>query len=340
MFNPDRDYTIEMAEQAIERIKALALPADPAGFELWYTYVSGCNEQLNRRVNRIIDEKGALSAAEQDALYDEFVSSARKSAAIENAGAKVSAEIDCIVEMLSDLIITTSLGRDDCVDASSQLASSPDRQTVRAISDALIRSLRTIELRQAALEQRLIASKQEIETVNEALARVSIEANMDPVTNLANRRGFGTALKRAVEQADQQGRPLALLMLDIDHFKSFNDRFGHLMGDSVLRLISITLKQSVKGQDTVARYGGEEFAVILPETDGSGAMALAERIRMRIMERDLKKRSSGESLGAITVSIGVATFRPGEQARSMVERADASLYEAKHAGRNCSRCAP
>jgi diguanylate cyclase len=109
------------------------------------------------------------------------------------------------------------------------------------------------------------------------------------------------------------------------------------MGDSVLSLIGAMLKQSMKVQDTVARYGGEEFTVILPNASLSGATALAEQIRGKIMRRELKMRSSGEYLGTITVSIGVAEFRSGERAWHVVERADTCLYEAKRAGRNCTR---
>jgi diguanylate cyclase len=127
-------------------------------------------------------------------------------------------------------------------------------------------------------------------------------------------------------------------MIDIDHFKSFNDRFGHVTGDSVLRLIGAALKQSIKGQDIAARYGGEEFAVILPNTDLRGAVAVAEQVRHKIASGELKRRSDGQCLGAITVSIGVATHQRGERFRMMIEYADACLYEAKRAGRNCTRC--
>ena len=96
-----------------------------------------------------------------------------------------------------------------------------------------------------------------------------------------------------MEAANKDGQPLSVLMIDIDHFKSFNDRFGHLMGDSVLRLIGVTLKQSTKGQDIAARYGGEDFSVILPETDLHGAAALAEQIRQRIISRESKKAPDG-----------------------------------------------
>ncbi len=338
MTGRDHSYTVKMAEQAIERIKALGLPADPTGFELWYTYVSGRNEQLNRRINRLIEDRGALSMTEHDNIYHEFLSSSRTGSVLGGVGTKLSAEVDNVVGMLGELILSTAQGREDLADASSQLTGSIDREAVRAISDALIKSLRAIELQHIAMEQRLIASKQELKSAQQALTAVTAEANLDPVTGLATRRRFDSALEQATDAANKDGQPLSVLMIDIDHFKSFNDRFGHLMGDSVLRLIGVTLKQSTKGQDVAARYGGEEFAVILPETDLRGAAVLAEQIRQRIISRELKRRPTGDSLGAITVSIGVATYRHGERPRTMLERADTSLYEAKNAGRNSIRC--
>jgi diguanylate cyclase len=154
---------------------------------------------------------------------------------------------------------------------------------------------------------------------------------------LTNRRGFDRALEQAIDIATEKNEPLSLLMIDIDHFKRFNDQFGHLVGDTVLRLVAGTIRRSTKGQDTAARYGGEEFAVILPNTALPGAVALAEQIRITIMGRQLRRRSNGENLGSISVSIGAATFDHSETPYAFVERADNHLYEAKRSGRNRTR---
>jgi diguanylate cyclase len=338
MAGHDHDYTLRIAELALERIKALSVPADPPGYELWYSYASNRNPEMNRRINRVIDEKGSLSALELDEIYDEFLSSSRTRSEIEQAGADMSHEIDKVVGMLGEFILSTAQGRGECSDASTRLAQTTDESTTRAIVDALIVSLRSVEVRHAAMEQRLSAAKQEMESLQQSLATASVEATRDPMTGLANRRGFNAAIARACERASSELKPFCLLMLDIDHFKSFNDRFGHLMGDSVIGLVGAMLKQSIKGQDQAARYGGEEFAVILPDTTLANAMVVADQIREKIMGRELKKRATGESLGKVTVSIGVSIHRPGERPRSIIERADDCLYEAKHAGRNCVRC--
>src|SRR2546423_9918904 len=127
---------------------------------------------------------------------------------------------------------------------------------------------------------------------------------------------------------------MALLLADIDHFKNFNDTFGHLTGDQVLRLVAIALKQNVKGQDIAARYGGEEFAIVLPGTTLRAALTVADHIRRAVMTKELMKRSTGEHLGRVTVSIGVAALQNGDTAQSLIERADNCLLTAKRRGGN------
>lgn len=127
---------------------------------------------------------------------------------------------------------------------------------------------------------------------------------------------------------------MSLMLTDIDHFKTFNDNFGHLTGDQVLRLLAMSVKHNVKGEDTTARYGGEEFAVILPNTILRAAVTVAEHIRRAVMAKELVKRSTGEHLGRMTISIGVATLRKGDTGQSLIERADTCLYAAKRHGRN------
>src|SRR6185312_12323338 len=136
--------------------------------------------------------------------------------------------------------------------------------------------------------------------------------------------------------AARQGHTeMCLLMIDIDHFKNFNDEFGHLLGDEVLKIVARTLTEILKGRDVVARFGGEEFVAILPETPIEGAMKVADIIRGAIAGRELKRKDTGTSFGSITVSIGVARYRPEEDTLpTLIQRADTALYTSKHGGRN------
>lgn len=162
-----------------------------------------------------------------------------------------------------------------------------------------------------------------------ALARLSIT---DPITELNNHRRFQDALKVEVQRAQRHSRPVSLLMIDIDHFKNFNDRYGHPAGDRLLADLSKRIIGSVRNLDIVARYGGEEFAVIMPDTDADNALRVAERIRMAI-EADPFSVFHSPDQAKITVSIGVASLKPNFE---LVEEADKALYKAKNFGRNRS----
>src|SRR5262249_3717295 len=134
--------------------------------------------------------------------------------------------------------------------------------------------------------------------------------------------------------ARESGEPVALLMCDIDHFKRFNDTWGHQTGDQVLRLVAECLAENVKGRDMVARFGGEEFAVVMRRTSLENATSIAEQIRDFVAGKKLVKQSTGEILGMITISIGVACSSAGETPVSLIQKADGCLYRAKNSGRN------
>src|SRR6185312_16299660 len=156
----------------------------------------------------------------------------------------------------------------------------------------------------------------------------------DPLTNIANRKAFDEAVQAAIAAMVDDGEPVTVLLCDIDHFKTFNDTWGHQTGDQVLRLVANCLSENVKGRDTAARYGGEEFAVLLRGTGLEAATMVANQIRTTVETKKLVKKSTGDILGTITISIGVAQFGRGEGVESVVRRADACLYGAKHHGRN------
>jgi diguanylate cyclase len=139
---------------------------------------------------------------------------------------------------------------------------------------------------------------------------------------------------RETERAMEKGEPLSALLIDIDHFKKFNDSYGHQVGDQVLRLVAKVLQENVRDRDLAARYGGEELFAVLPGADLGVCSDVAERIRRRISDARLTRRSSGQEISSVTVSIGVAQFKLAESAEALIERCDRALYQAKRSGRN------
>jgi len=161
-------------------------------------------------------------------------------------------------------------------------------------------------------------------------------AQRDSLTGLSNHGHMWSTLKIEVERADRHGRALSLVMIDIDHFKAFNDRFGHPAGDEALCVLARVLEANSRSHDVVARYGGEEFAVILPETDVEGSLRYADKMRRAVEAA----RFEPGACQRLSISVGVATTGANAStAQELVEQADARLYRAKRAGRNCV-CGP
>ncbi|MCM2347993.1 sensor domain-containing diguanylate cyclase [Acidovorax soli] len=154
------------------------------------------------------------------------------------------------------------------------------------------------------------------------------EASHDKLTGLHNRRYGEQTLGKAILAAHTQGRPLTLLVCDIDHFKQVNDRFGHLAGDRVLRDVAHILRSAVRSRDCAIRWGGEEFLVLLEHCEQAPGVVLAERIRRRV------EAHGDAEVGKVTLSLGLATLKPDETMEQLIARADEALYEAKHGGRN------
>ena len=154
------------------------------------------------------------------------------------------------------------------------------------------------------------------------------------MTGIANRKKFDVVLRQQINMARKNDRALCLILADIDHFKKINDCHGHQMGDQVLKFVATGLVSAVENKDFVARYGGEEFAVILPDRSLRDGVRIAEQIRFSIGRRRLKKRKTGEPIGSVTVSLGVALYQRTESLSQFFKRADDCLYQAKQRGRN------
>lgn len=202
-------------------------------------------------------------------------------------------------------------------------------QDIEVLVELAHSALREIRLRKAlrdaaALNEQLRAQVQRVDELNRTLSEL---ATTDPLTGLCNRRAFDHSLQLELAIVDRRDTPLSLLVLDVDHFKRINDSFGHETGDKVLTSIAQILSGCARAIDIVARVGGEEFAVILPNTDATGAREVAERMRVAVA-------SAAHLVRPATISIGAATLRDQEGASGLYARADAALYAAKASGRN------
>jgi diguanylate cyclase len=334
----EHERTLAFAEIALQQIRALHQPALPRNFEIWYQYATGYNQELNRSINETLAQKGTLGDADIEHIYSTYISPNRVGDQIDTVGPRMADEIKQVLDMIDTAAGSANTYSASLADASERLQVADDGVALRAVIERLVTGAKEMETNNKRLEARLSASRQEIEQLHQNLETVRAESLTDPLTALANRKFFDSELGKAIAEAKQSGEQLTLLMSDVDHFKAFNDKFGHLTGDQVLRLVAMSVKQNVKGQDIAARYGGEEFAIALPKTALRSAVTVADHIRRAVMTKELMKRSSGERLGRVTISIGVALLRPTDTPQSLIERADECLYAAKRNGRNRVIC--
>jgi diguanylate cyclase len=334
----EHERTMAFAEVALGQIKSLRQTAVPRNYEIWYVYATGYNAPLNKIINETLARNGKLSEADLEQIYETYLSHIKASDRIDKVGARVIGEIDGVMTLITEALNMSQSYDSRLSGATEKLKAAKSRDQIKAVVDGLMKSTREMQETNKALENRLALSRTEISNLQHSLEAIRAESLTDPLTGLGNRKYFDRSIDMAVRAALANGEPLSLLMFDIDHFKSFNDSYGHLTGDQVLRLVAMSLKQTIKGQDITARYGGEEFAVVLPNTGLRQALTVADHIRRAVMAKELKKKSTGEILGRVTISVGVAMLKPDDDTDSLIERADGCLYAAKRNGRNRVIC--
>ena len=212
-----------------------------------------------------------------------------------------------------------------------------DDYLIKPVSETVLAAKVRAMQRIAQMRFSLLVLTRKLDDANQELTRLS---SLDGLTGISNRRQFDETLLREWRRLGRQGRPLSMLLCDVDYFKQFNDAYGHQVGDECLKAVARTLKDTLRRPaDLVARYGGEEFAVILPDTEITGALQVAEAMRSAVEGLNITHRYS-KGASVVTISIGVASTTPsrtGSDSSALLKRADDALYQAKQAG--CNRIA-
>jgi diguanylate cyclase len=304
----------------------------PVSFAVWYEYVAGINPALVAELDQLARGGARL---DDDAIYSVYE---KHIAEIDEAAAqRISSKMQRIVDGVSDSAAQAGDRASRfgfALERLSEALAQPAGDSALEGVEGVLQDTREMQHAISLLRSRLEQSLQEAEQLKREVLRAREEALVDALTGLTNRKGFDQAMADCLGSPETGAPACCLLMIDIDYFKRINDSYGHIFGDKVLRGIGQVLKANVKGKDTAARYGGEEFAVLLPATPLQGAAGLAETLRTTIAGGRVKRLDSDETVGNISVSIGLASCCPGESAVDFIVRADRALYASKQGGRN------
>jgi diguanylate cyclase len=325
------DRTAEIADSALSHMRENEVPATPENFAIWFEYAAGVNPPLAKSLDKLIDGNQKIDENVSREIYQKHIAAGGPAAAINNP---VEAIAEQMLDALKQVGKDTEHYEERLQIFSGSLGDAGEVSEFQNLVTDILSETKSLTSHTAELQTKLSASSAEITNLRDELEFARHDAMTDGLTGLANRRCFDRKLEQAVETAIENNAPLALIMADLDHFKAFNDKFGHTVGDQVLRIVGNALTQRVKGEDTAARYGGEEFGIILPMTSIGGAAALADDLRTTISSKKLVKKGGKTDYGVITLSLGATCYMPGEPLNEFIERADAALYDAKQYGRN------
>ncbi len=310
------------------------VPTTPTNYAVWYEYVTGSNPTLVAEMEQLLRSKGEkLSADDSEALYQRHLGDV-SDAEISKMRMSLEQMLDATAGQIGEFGGDVAHFSGVLSESDSALRDSHDPESLAELLSNLSRETARTHARSTQVEGSLKAMSEELAELRSEVERLNRDSMTDQLTSIANRRAFDATLAELIAESGKSGAPLCLVMVDIDHFKSFNDSHGHVLGDQVIRFVAQEMQQCTKGRDMVARYGGEEFALLLPKTPLDGAEMLADSIRSLIEAQSIVDEQTGNDVGNVTVSMGVAQFRQYDLSKDLVERADRALYASKERGRN------
>ena len=336
------DILLKSQQIGDETIRALAdmnIPPKPAYYQVWFSHLEKQTANLSSEIQKKLEQDRAIDEFFLKGIHEKYFEMAHPAKKIEDLARDILRETKSLKSLSEEFSNNTIQFRSDLTDASHNATETGDADDRSSkLLAALLEAAEKAITHNNQLEEDLLAASAQISMLQKSIKIITKDAKTDFLTKLYNRRYFDTAITHLLDASRTEETPLCLIVADIDHFKSFNDKWGHQVGDQVLKLVANVLQENVKGQDLLARYGGEEFIIALPRTTLLDAERLAQNIRFAIAKRKLINRASNEDLGRVTMSFGVAQLRGNASIEELYKAADAALYEAKNTGRNKVVC--
>ena len=327
----DPDYATALADRANRYIVQHGVTPTPDNFAVWFAYSRGAPLELKRAIDALIAAKKPFDASTSRQLFATHLAQSSASRIVGNIPERLKSVMTAAKQFVTTAIAD---GRTHIHAIGGVAEQAENGVDPKSLVESLMSELAKAAARASELETNLSETSHQLDAIRESLNEAEQRANTDPLTGLPNRRTLDEFLHASQLAALEKSEPLSVLLIDLDHFRKFNDKFGHALGDQLLRLMANALRERLGGNDLPARYGGDELIAVLPGAKLAACEAMAELIRKSISECRITRRSTGDVLPGITVSIGVAQFRPGESTAELVERCDRAVSLAKRIGRN------
>lgn len=307
--------------------------ATPANYALWYTYVDNTMPELNQELDVVLENFGLCPPASGEYLYKQFIAS-KAETSVGDLRANVELLASEVARSMSDTI-TDTCAFEAIIDKSFHDLERVESENlsieeVMALIRQLVNESQDIRHSTRFLNDQLKNASEEISRLRTQLAEAQKDVLFDNLSGLFNRRAFNNDLNALVHAQ----LPMSIVLLDIDHFKTYNDDFGHLFGDSVIRAIAKRIQSSCREGITAYRFGGEEFALIFPNKSLRSARQFSDALRRLIEKLSVRDRRTNLQVGNITASFGVAEYELADTIDTLIDRADRMLYDAKNLGRN------
>lgn len=335
-YNHLQEEAKKFAAEAFSRIDREGLPATPDIFELFYSYYSQSHSEVVRSIDIMVSQNFELTIDRCKELHKRLLNSDKNSETLAKAEQIVDETLTDVDEMFDSVKVSNEGFSGSMTSINANISNAVGADELKALLANVMNETQKMVSENQTLEKKLERSSSKMQELKSEMEEVREQAFTDSLTGIANRKKFDLEVDRLVAEANENNEPISAIFMDIDHFKSFNDAYGHQIGDQVLRLVARSFKEGLKGQDFACRYGGEEFVILLPKTPAEGTAKIANILRETIMGKEIRNRKTGETLTRVTISAGVAELKKGEEEiQAWIERADKALYQAKRKGRNC-----
>lgn len=302
---------------------------NPVNYAVLYEYVAGRNAKLAESLENNLQVDAEYNGKKCRQLYEQYISRCNDEET-EKRGARLHQLLEQTMGYVSNNSSKATDAGDSLREYMLRLGGDLNEEDLQALLSEIIRETGAVADLSMRLSEHLVATTLQVEHLREELEEARQAATTDMMTGVLNKTAFHRRFSMLLEK---DAKP-AMMVIDIDNFKTVNDRYGHLLGDKVIQFVATTLRYNFKGRDVVGRFGGDEFAVLLPRTALNSAHKLAGKVCTEIQKTELKRTDTGVPIDTISVSIGVSAYQPGDTQEKLFQRADTAMYRSKQAGGN------